>query len=125
MVIATTGTDLCECHNVIKCPNGRPHNRRLVAKRLQALLSASPHPRDVLYLRNDDLSQDGSAMVLRRYDLIPSHAVDDYNKTNFVTGRVLTQRDFIFPNFNLWRWRRRDATPPTPADGPCERLRVA
>ena len=80
-------TDLCECHNVIKCPNGTSspigasslNDCKPCCSGVAGESAASCYTSETTTCRKT-----GSAMVLRRYDLIPSYAVDDYNKTNFV-----------------------------------------
>ena len=78
---------MCECHNVIKCLNGT--SSPIGASSLNDCKPCCSWRRrrvagDVLPSETTTCRKTGSAMVLRRYDLIPSHAVDDYNKTNFV-----------------------------------------
>jgi hypothetical protein len=80
-------TDLCECHNVIKCPNGT--SSPIGASSLNDCKPccsgvAGESPEMCYTSETTTCRKTGSAMVLRRYDLIPSHAVDDYNATNFV-----------------------------------------
>ena len=100
-------TDLCECHNVIKCPNGT--SSPIGASSLNDCKPccsgvAGESPEMCYTSETTTCRKTGSAMVLRRYDLIPSHAVDDYNATNFVIKAPVdaSEASKLQAPFNFW-----------------------
>jgi len=80
-------TDLCDCHNVLKCPNGTSsptgssdlNDCKPCCSGVAGESAASCYTDETLTCRTR-----GAAMVLRRYDLIPTHAVEDFKKTMYV-----------------------------------------